>query len=182
MWQKTEEIRCELIDKIVHGLNKDVKNFVVMKEEVTKYAPLGQSLTSVKTSSVCSVRSNENERKYRDISSYGDSDRNHYYQKPVSAAEGPTSKRREGQNHRQDRRRQRRPFQETCEHCGRCTHISSACKFKNATCYQCNQKGHLARSIFHIIGNRDLRLSLRVLGMGTKWVIMQIWSPKLRFA
>ena len=36
--------------------------------------------------------------------------------------------------------------------------------------------------IVHIIGNRDSRLSLRVLGMGTKWEIMQIWSPRLRFA
>ena len=36
--------------------------------------------------------------------------------------------------------------------------------------------------IVHIIGDRDSRLSLRVLGMGTKWVIMQIWSPRLRFA
>ena len=148
--RKLKKSDAELMDKIVHGLNKDVKNFVVMKEarnleEVTKYARLGQSLTSVETSSVCSVRSSENEQKNQDIPSYGDSDRNHYHQKPVSAAEGPTSERREGQYHRQDRRRQRRPFQDTCEHCGRCTHISSACKFKNAMCYQCNQKGHLAR-------------------------------------
>ena len=93
----------------MHGLNKDVKNFVVMKEaknleEVTKYARLGQSLTSVETSSVCSVRSYEVERRYRDLPSYRDSDRN----QPVSAA---TSERGEGPYHRQDRRqRQRRPF------------------------------------------------------------------------
>ena len=41
----------ELMDKIIHGLNKEVRNFVIMKEaktleQVTKYARMGQSLTS----------------------------------------------------------------------------------------------------------------------------------------
>ena len=72
--RKLNKSEAELMDKIAHGLNKDVKNFVVMKEaknleEVTKYVRLGQSLTSVETSSVCCVRSNENERKYRDLPS-----------------------------------------------------------------------------------------------------------------
>ena len=58
--RKLKKSDSALMDKIVHGLNKDVKNFVVMKEaknleEVIKYARLGQSLTSVETSTVCDV-------------------------------------------------------------------------------------------------------------------------------
>ena len=142
----------ELMGKIIHGLNKEVRNFVIMKEaktleHVTKYARMGQSLTSSESSSVCGVRSNGSSR---DNSRYGDSDRSHYGpttqgREPTPAGEDNGRHYYDDRRHYQGRRPQRRPFQDTCEHCGRCNHISSACKFKNAKCYQCNQYGHLAR-------------------------------------
>ena len=137
----------ELMDKIIHGLNKEVRNFVIMKEaktleHVTKYARMGQSLTGSESSSVCGVRSKGHSR---DSLYQGCSNRGHNgHQRPTSEVREPTPARRDDQRHHQGRRSQRRPFQETCEHCGRCNHISSACKFKNAKCYQCNQYGHLA--------------------------------------
>ena len=158
----------ELMDKITHGLNKDVRNFVIMKEaktleQVTKYARMGQSLTSSEPSSVCGVHSNTHSRDksdsgvhshghYGDNSYQGDSNRSHYGRKRTSDSREPTPAGEDNgrhyyddRRHYQGRRPQRRPFQDTCEHCGRCNHISSACKFKNAKCYQCNQYGHLAR-------------------------------------
>ena len=135
----------ELMDKIIHGLNKEVRNFVIIKEaktleHVTKYARMGQSLTGSESSSVCGVRSNGHSW---DNSRYGDSDRSHYG--PTTRSREPTPAGRDDRQHYQGRRPQRRPFQDMCEHCGRCNHISSACKFKNAKCYQCNEYGHLAR-------------------------------------
>ena len=131
----------ELMDKIIHGLNKEVRNFVIMKEaktleHVTKYARMGQSLTGSESFSVCGVRSNGHSRD-------SDSDRSHYG--PTTQSREPTPAGRDDRRHYQGRRPQRRPFQDMCEHCGRCSHISSACKFKNAKCYQCNEYGHLAR-------------------------------------
>ena len=140
--RKLKKSDTELMDKIVHGLSKEIKNFVVMKEaktleQVTKYARMGQSLVNGECSKVFSVIKGQKEQS-RDFASVSDSHRSHYSQRRPMPAGGQC------QHHRQDRR-QRRPFQENCEHCGRCTHISSACKFKNAKCYQCHQYGHLAR-------------------------------------
>ena len=142
----------ELMDKIIHGLNKEVRNFVIMKEaktleQVTKYARMGQSLTSSESSSLCGVHSNVHSKGHsRDTSYQGDSNRSHYEQRrPTSDSRVSTPAGRDDRRHYQGRRPQRRPFQDTCEHCGRCSHISSACKFKNAKCYQCNEYGHLAR-------------------------------------
>ena len=140
--RKLKKSDTELMDKIVHGLSKEVKNFVVMKEvktleQVTKYARMGQSLVNGESSKVFSVIEGQKEQS-RDFASVSDSHRSHYSQRRPMPAGGQL------QHHCQDRR-QRRPFRENCEHCGRCTHISSACKFKNAKCYQCHQYGHLAR-------------------------------------
>lgn len=137
--RKLKKSDTELMDKIVHGLSKEVKNFVVMKEaknleQVTKYARMGQSLVNGESSKVFGVTKGRNEES-RDNTS------DSYYQYS-ERRQTPAGGQR--QHHYQDRR-QRRPFQENCEHCGRCTHISSACKFKNAKCYQCHQYGHLAR-------------------------------------
>lgn len=45
---------AEMIDKIIHGLNEEIKNFVIMKEaksleEVTKYARMGRLLPKVRS-------------------------------------------------------------------------------------------------------------------------------------
>lgn len=134
---------AEMMDKIIHGLNKEIKNFVIMKEaksleDVTKYARMGQSITKSENSQVCSVMS---EKKNSDFHRQGNhSDRSQYYpqRRPFLADRG------QRQDNFRDQR-QRRPFQEMCEHCGKCNHISSACKFKNAKCFKCNQYGHIAR-------------------------------------
>ena len=57
--RKLKKSDTELMDKIVHGLSKEVKNFVVMKEaknleQVTKYARMGQSLVNGESSKVFS--------------------------------------------------------------------------------------------------------------------------------
>ena len=105
----------ELMDKIIHGLHKEVRNFVIMKEaktleQVTKYARMGQSLTSSESSSVCGVQSNGHSR---DNSQYSDSNWSHYGQRrPTSDSRVPTPAGRDDQRHYQGRRPQRRPFQE----------------------------------------------------------------------
>ena len=160
---------AEMMDKIIHGLHKEIKNFVIMKEansleDVTKYARMGQSITSSENSQVCSVTSQKN----NDFHGQGNhSDRSPYYPH------------RDNSQQMEDNAKITSGTDDRGDHSRRCVNIVVSAityllhaNLRMRSALSAISMAILQECIVHILRNRDSRLSLRVLGMGTKGKIM----------
>lgn len=115
----------EIMDKILHGLNPSLRQYVMLKEasnltDVVKFAKIAEDINTNEVVGAISSKQTSKQSQW------------------------PWNQRRKPY-HRTGNRHVEEDHQKDCHHCGRCNHDSSSCRLKNAKCFSCGKLGHIAR-------------------------------------
>jgi len=138
-----------IFSQIVLGLNGEMREMVFLRdaktvEEIVRAEQTVKDVMKGRETQVTVASAQQSDRDENVDSNNGQKCRNSDRNGQKSRNSGLN-----GQNKRQNYHEQKR-----CKCCGKYGHIYSECRFRNATCFECRKKGHLART--HGFTNRNL--------------------------